>query len=100
MYIVNCSWILRAGWQIIKNFLNPKTRSKINILGSSFKDELTKFVDLENLPEFLGGTCRCKPNGCLKQPAGPWEDYYIKFPKESDINDFTYPPPPPKLLPK
>lgn len=96
MFVVNCSWLLRTGWVVVKGFLDSKTRDKIKILGSEYQEELLKIIDKENLPEFLGGTCICKPNGCLMQPAGPWKEYYDKFPKDSDPNDTTVPPTAPK----
>ena len=95
MFIVNCSWILQTGWYIIRAFLDTKTRNKINILGSSFKDKLLEHVAIENLPEFLGGACKCMPHGCINQPEGPWKEYYQKFPTENGT-DTDYPTPPAK----
>ncbi len=94
MFVVNCSWLLKTGWVVIRGFLDAKTRDKIHILGSNYQAELLKFIDKENLPEFLGGTCRCEPNGCLGQLAGPWKEYYDKFHNDEDPNDFRVPDPP------
>ena len=45
---------------------------KIHILGKNFKTELETYIDLENLPKELGGSCdRCK-DGCMNSNAGPW----------------------------
>ena len=96
MFIVNVSWIIKAGWWVVKAFLDAKTVSKIHILGSSYKEELLKYVDAENLPEFLGGKCNCTPNGCLMESDGPWKVLYDKFPKEDNESDATYPPMPEK----
>jgi len=96
MFIVNCSWTLRAGWTIVKGFLDEKTSNKIKIYDDNYLDSLLEYIDKENLPEFLGGTCTCKPHGCLMQPAGPWKEYYEKFPKETDEKDLKVPTPPQK----
>lgn len=93
---MNCSWILQTGWYIVRSFLDAKTRGKINILGGEFQKALLEHVLPENLPDFLGGTCQCKPNGCLNQSEGPWKQYYEKFPREEDPADASVPSPPAK----
>ena len=90
MFIINCSWILKTGWVVVRNFLDQKTRNKIQILGNKYQDQLLKYVDKENLPDFFGGTCHCT-GGCLFDNAGPWKEYYDKFPNDNDPNDFTMP---------
>ena len=35
--------------------------------------ELSKYVDEENIPDFLGGSCTRK----LEEDYGPWEEYEI-----------------------
>jgi len=90
MYIVNCSFILRAAWFIIKQFLDEKTANKIQILGGGFEPELLKYITKENLPKFLGGICEC-PNGCLIERPGPWSELLSKFPKENDKEDAIIP---------
>jgi hypothetical protein len=96
MYIVNCSWVIKAGWWIIKKFLDEKTVAKMHILGSDYKDELLEHVDAANLPSFLGGACQCKPHGCILQDDGPWKSVFEKFPKEENESDVAYPPFPAK----
>lgn len=90
-YIVNCGFILRAGWTIIKVFLDPKTQSKIKILGSEYEKELLTLIEAKNLPKFLGGECDCPPNGCLVERIGPWTKYFKDFPKETDSEDAPIP---------
>eukprot|EP00829_Urostomides_striatus_P012531 TRINITY_DN330_c0_g1_i22.p2 TRINITY_DN330_c0_g1~~TRINITY_DN330_c0_g1_i22.p2 ORF type:complete len:252 (+),score=35.20 TRINITY_DN330_c0_g1_i22:69-824(+) len=96
MYIVNCSWYLRTGWSIIKPFLDAKTTEKIHIYGDKYKKDLLEHIEAEMLPEFLGGTCHCEPNGCLNQPAGPWQDILNKMPKDVDEKDVALPEAPQK----
>lgn len=91
MFIVNCSWVLKAGWVVVKAFLDAKTCKKIHIFDGKYLHELTKYIEPSNLPQFLGGTCECKPNGCLMQMEGPWKEYYDKFPSETDEKETTIP---------
>ena len=60
MYIVNAPMIFTGIWAIVKGFLDEKTRNKIHIKGGSFLDDILKYVDIENLPDFLGGHCKCE----------------------------------------
>lgn len=92
MYIVNVSWIIKAGWWVIKAFLDAKTVAKIHIKGSGFEKELLEHVDAENLPKFLGGTCECQPNGCVGTDPGPWSCHFEKFPRETDPESVPCPP--------
>ena len=59
MTIVNVGFLFRAVWSLVKGFIDPKTQSKINLLKSTYKDDLLKLVDEENLPSFFGGKCTC-----------------------------------------
>jgi len=75
MYIVNAPWIFRAVWGAIKGFLDANTIAKIHILGdsSSYLDPLQEDIELEHLPDFLGGR---QPS--LDWPGhqpGPWMDW-------------------------
>ncbi|KAF9780209.1 CRAL-TRIO domain-containing protein [Thelephora terrestris] len=70
-YIINAPWAFSAVWVIIKPWLDEVTVAKIDILGGSYKDVLSKQIDAENLPEVFGGKCSC-PGGCSLSDAGPW----------------------------
>ncbi|KAG6874021.1 hypothetical protein C0995_007978 [Termitomyces sp. Mi166 len=70
-YIINAPWAFSAVWSIVKPWLDPVTVAKINILGSSYKDELFAQIPRENLPRQFGGTCDC-PGGCSLSDVGPW----------------------------
>jgi len=83
MFIINCPSIFPMFWRIIKNFVDKNTRAKIHILGKDFLGELTKVVAPENIPDFLGGSCRC-PGGCLNRQPGPWDNEH-QIPPHLDI---------------
>jgi hypothetical protein len=60
MFIVNAPFLFTGVWAIVKGFLDERTRNKIKILGGSYQKELFAVADPENVPDFLGGTCKCE----------------------------------------
>ena len=56
MIVVNAPWIFAGVYKLIKGMIDEKTRNKIVILGSDYKQQLLEFVDEDQLPDFLGGT--------------------------------------------
>lgn len=75
MYIVNAGSGFKLIWNTAKSFLDPRTTAKIHVLGNKFQNRLLEVIDSSQLPDFLGGTCKC-PNegGCLRSNKGPWSD--------------------------
>lgn len=76
-YIINAPWAFSAVWSGVKPWLDEVTVSKIDILGSSYKDKLLAQIPAENLPKDLGGTCDCA-GGCSLSDAGPWQQQEVK----------------------
>ncbi|CAN6238036.1 unnamed protein product [Urochloa humidicola] len=75
MFIVNAGPGFRMLWSTVKSFLDPKTTSKIQVLGAKYQPKLLEIIDANQLPEFLGGSCTCSElGGCLKGEKGPWTD--------------------------
>ncbi|EPQ59758.1 hypothetical protein GLOTRDRAFT_34584 [Gloeophyllum trabeum ATCC 11539] len=70
-YIINAPWAFSAVWAAIKPWLDEVTVSKIDILGSGYKEKILQQIPAEHLPKELGGTCEC-PGGCSLSDAGPW----------------------------
>lgn len=68
--IINAPFYFQAVWALVKPLLQPRTVNKVTLLGTKYMDELTKFVDIESIPEYMGGKCR---NTLLDDP-GPWND--------------------------
>ncbi|KAJ3027385.1 hypothetical protein HDV00_011223 [Rhizophlyctis rosea] len=74
LFIVNTPGLFARAWGIIKPWLDKGTQDKITIVGGG-KEEVTnallEFVDKENLPEFLGGSCTCShmETGCVPSPV-------------------------------
>lgn len=70
--IVNAPWIFTGVWAVVKAFLDEKTRKKIQIIGSSsYKKELLKYVDADQLADFLGGNNKAS----LTDNWGPWTEF-------------------------
>ena len=69
--IVNAPMTFTTVWSMIKAWLDEKTREKIQIKVSKYKETLLKYVDAEQLPEFLGG----KSTLPLEADSGPWTDF-------------------------
>jgi len=71
MFMINTLPFVIAIWTIIKGFLEERTRNKIFIIGEDYKKNVLELAPEENIPSFLGGTCKCE-KGCLYSNAGPW----------------------------
>ncbi|KAL9418154.1 hypothetical protein AB3S75_041052 [Citrus x aurantiifolia] len=75
MFIINAGPGFRLLWNTVKSFLDPKTTSKIHVLGNKYQSKLLEIIDARELPEFLGGTCNCADRGgCLRSDKGPWQN--------------------------
>ncbi|MCH92024.1 phosphatidylinositol/phosphatidylcholine transfer protein SFH12-like, partial [Trifolium medium] len=75
MFIINAGSGFRLLWNTVKSFLDPKTTSKIHVLGNKYQSKLLEIIDASELPDFLGGTCTCADKGgCMLSDKGPWND--------------------------
>lgn len=72
-YIINAPYIFTTVWSVVKAWLDPVTREKIQILGSNYMGELSKQIPLENIPALIGGKSLAEnPSECMMSDAGPW----------------------------
>ncbi|KAL6213627.1 hypothetical protein ACLB2K_013074 [Fragaria x ananassa] len=75
MFIINAGSGFRLLWNTVKSFLDLKTTAKINVLGSSYQSKLLEIIEASELPDFLGGSCKCADKGgCMLSDKGPWND--------------------------
>ena len=56
LWVINCPWYISSIYALFKPMLAEETKKKIFILGSNYAEELAKDIDLDQLPEFIGGT--------------------------------------------
>ena len=54
--VYNLPWILRKFWALVKSWIQPNHHHLILFANG---DEIKNFVDEDNLPKYLGGSC-CK----------------------------------------
>lgn len=73
-YIINSGTFFTAFWNLIKSLVSEKITKKVVILNEDYLEELLKEVDIENLPECLGGKCKYK----IGEYPSPWEEEYKK----------------------
>ncbi|KAK0602576.1 hypothetical protein LWI29_034879 [Acer saccharum] len=76
MFVVNAGpGFKKMLWPTAQKFLDTKTISKIHVLEPKSLGKLLEFIDSSQLPDFLGGSCTCFPEGgCLRSNKGPWND--------------------------
>ncbi|KAL7156609.1 hypothetical protein ABFS83_02G021000 [Erythranthe nasuta] len=75
MFIINAGPGFRLLWGTVKKFIDPKTATKIHVLGNKYQQKLLEIIDASQLPDFFGGTCDCADQGgCLRSDKGPWKN--------------------------
>ncbi|TYI27899.1 hypothetical protein ES332_A05G207400v1 [Gossypium tomentosum] len=75
MFFINAGPGFKMGLKAVKSFLDSKTASKINVLGSNYQTKLLEIIEASELPQFLGGSCICSDQGgCMRSDKGPWKD--------------------------
>lgn len=52
---INFPWILSTAWTFVKRFIPPERRDVVIFINDS---EIFNYIDKENVPDFLGGTCK------------------------------------------
>mmetsp|Transcript_36312 Transcript_36312/g.71442 ORF Transcript_36312/g.71442 Transcript_36312/m.71442 type:complete len:530 (+) Transcript_36312:254-1843(+) len=72
MVIVNAPGYFTASWSIIKGFLDPRTRNKIEIISSrkTWEKRLIELIEPSLLPSDYGGTATSTTELLLKQGTG------------------------------
>lgn len=64
MVITNAGWVVKTLWAVIAPFIDPITKERIKF----GEKHLPEIVDIEQIPKFLGGKCKCKNGKCLFEP--------------------------------
>ncbi|KAL4423645.1 hypothetical protein ABPG75_000946 [Micractinium tetrahymenae] len=79
--IINAPTVFKMIWAMVRPMLDVRTQAKIEVAPSDYMKLLLKYVDAENIPEYLGG----KSKGSLIDDVGPWKDPAILALVEADI---------------
>ena len=74
MFLINTNSFFSLLYNIVKNFIDPKSVAKIDVLGKDYQSKLLEYIDADNLPSIFGGNCVCPEieGGCLFSDYGPW----------------------------
>lgn len=56
--IVNAPWTFSMLWTVLKMFMDKNTVNKVEISSGNPIEVLSKYIDVNNIPVFLGGTCK------------------------------------------
>lgn len=63
---INFPWVLSAAWALAKRLIPPERRDVVIFISHG---EIFKYIDKQNVPDFLGGTCdrnhKLTPKSCL-----------------------------------
>ena len=71
--IINTPMLFNGIYSVIKGWIDEKTRKKVIMVGYNYMDQLSQFVDKDQLPVDVGGTCTVS----IKEDYGPWTDYEV-----------------------
>ncbi|XP_022093237.1 SEC14-like protein 2 [Acanthaster planci] len=77
-YVLKPPKIFPIIFALVRPFLRERTKQKIQILGSNWREVLLKHIDANELPEFWGGT-RHDPDGNPKCPSQGFLNVITKF---------------------
>ncbi|KAK9819422.1 hypothetical protein WJX74_001938 [Apatococcus lobatus] len=68
--IINAPAVFKFVFAAVKPMFDPRTLAKMEICGRNYTQDLLRWVDAENLPEYLGGTSK----STLLDDTGPWNN--------------------------
>ncbi|PPQ69102.1 hypothetical protein CVT25_004599 [Psilocybe cyanescens] len=86
--IINAPSSFTIIWNAIRPWVSKETAQKVDVLGSDYKDVLLALIDAENLPSFLGGTCKCsEEGGCALSGAGPWQEGRVGWGPKAEVKE-------------
>lgn len=79
--IINAPSVFKMVWGIVKPMLDARTQAKIEVCPSNYLPTLARWVDMDSIPEYLGGTSK----GSLIDDVGPWNDPRLVAEIDADL---------------
>eukprot|EP00887_Chlorella_sp_A99_P007107 scaffold2.g7107.t1 len=79
--IINAPALFKMVWAVVKPMLDVRTQAKIEVAPTDYMKVLQKWIDIDCIPEYLGGTSK----GSLIDDVGPWKDPATHAEVEADI---------------
>lgn len=69
-YVVNAPKFIKIGWNMVRLWFDRRIQEKVVFCapGDATREMLSQVIEPQNLPDFLGGTCKCE-GGCLPELA-------------------------------
>lgn len=65
LIVINAPWIAPYLYQLVQNFVDPVTKSRLHIVNGDPKQYLPTIIPKENLPVEYGGTCSSCKGACV-----------------------------------
>ncbi|EFN52314.1 hypothetical protein CHLNCDRAFT_26961, partial [Chlorella variabilis] len=72
-----CCAVFKMIWAMVRPMLDVRTQAKIEVAPSDYMKLLLRYIDVENIPEYLGGAWALPLKGSLIDDVGPWKDPVI-----------------------
>lgn len=79
LFMINCPWYFTALFNIFRPFIDKRTASKFNIIGTDFLPSLLEYIDESNIPVEYGGTANMQWGGKDDPATGATHDEVEKF---------------------
>ncbi|CCE78143.1 Piso0_000759 [Millerozyma farinosa CBS 7064] len=84
LLIYNAPWIFFKVWSLVKNWLDPHVARKIHFVKN--QKELSKFVDIKQVPKFMGGESKVD----ITYPLPSKEELHPPKKKDSEYRKLRY----------
>eukprot|EP01012_Entosiphon_sulcatum_P041168 TRINITY_DN54980_c0_g1_i1.p1 TRINITY_DN54980_c0_g1~~TRINITY_DN54980_c0_g1_i1.p1 ORF type:complete len:319 (+),score=33.35 TRINITY_DN54980_c0_g1_i1:474-1430(+) len=63
--VVNASFLFQTLWKAVRPFIDKDVAAKVEVLGGNYIARLLDFMDIRDVPDFLGGQCTTCEGGCI-----------------------------------
>lgn len=74
LFLINAPWYIHLLYKIFLPFIDARTAAKFIILDTDYLPTLTKYVDISNIPEEMGGEAKVMWSGNFIDDSGVSDD--------------------------